>query len=278
MPSIVPLRSITDARIEVVQRQRRAAAFAQMTRAWGTPLLRPVNPAEPYCEDPDANDVAVGLYARLGCSGQNDLSGLLVIRERPVALGHAELGGRVAAPERLFFIEALTVSSSMTSWRPPVQTLLAATAAALVATIHHDPGFQTYVAFRVPEGDSLAEEAVAMIGGRSMPPVPLGSPPSFIGGVPDQDLRFLDARAAASATKLVLDHMFGAVSPFQPPSSQPNGRTWHRQLSVEFPRALHHLAEEIRLVASGAVDVGWSVPRVAENDTDAVDIANVARS
>lgn len=278
MPSAEPFRSITDARIEVVQRQRRAAAFARMARAWGKPLLRPVDEADSYCDDPDANDVAIGLFAKLGCSGKDELTGLLVMRERPVALGLAGRGGKGPGLERLFLIEALTVSSSMSSWRPPVQTLLAATAAALIATIHHDPSFKTFVAIRVPEGDDLAEEAVGLIGGRAITDLPAGAPPVLVGGVQDRELRFLDVRAAANATRLVLDHMFGAVSTSQPPSAQANGRTWHRQLTVEFPRAMHHLADEMQLVASGAVDVVWSVPMVAMNDTNAMGIANVARN
>ncbi len=275
MPLVIPFRSLTDARIEMVGRPDRTAALARMAKARGAPLLRAVNPADGFCEDPDGNDVAIGLFAKLQCSRSDELTGLLVVRERPTATapsGGAIRGGR---PERLFLIEALTVSRSMSQWRPPVQTLLAATAATLIATIHHDPAFRTHVAFRAPDGDPMAEEAAAMIGARAAAG---GFAPPPLASIPPHELRFLDGRAASLAARMVLDHMDGEVSPSQPQAPRPNGRTWHRQLTIAFPKAMHHLASEMRLIAEGEVDLGWSMPAVATNDTEEVDVAHVARS
>lgn len=272
--SIVPrIRTITGAQIRLVTRKERAAAFARMARAWGGQLLRPVTISDGFSDDPDAHDVAIGFHTKMAFSHQYELTGLVVFRERPIQAPSIAIG----KPERLFLIEALTISDSMTNWRPPVPALLAATAASLIATVHHDPDFRTHVALRIPGGDPHAEAAATMIEGRALTQRQNGAS-HLIPGIPDRELRFLDGKGAANSTRLVLDHIDGAITPHQPGSAQASGRTWRRQLNIEFPRALHHLSEEMRLIAAGSVDVGWALPIVANNDTGRVNVASAANN
>jgi hypothetical protein len=265
MLPISVLRPITDARIEVIPPSDRADAVAAMARAIGRPHLRSVAEAKGTLlfGDPQTDDVVIGMYARNQCSDKSRLVGIVRTRERfaPRIATHESNDTR----ERAFLIDALTTSEDMDHWNPPVRTLLAATAATVIATISHDPSFITYVACRLPERP--APRAFDTFEGQ-----PLELPPSVdaarlsFGDVPSSELFFLDNIGAAKAAAIVRDHMSGGVIPsnqFQLPTS---GKTCEALLTIQFPPALQALKTEIDLLASSGLDVGWRRPRVASND------------
>jgi len=267
MGNTTSLRPITDARLEVIPRHRRDRAFALMARSQGKPTLIPV-PDRPAAliGDPEKNDFAIGLFAKIGCSTDHILTGIVAVRER-FATNFTSISS-TAPTERVFLIDALTVSSDMPDWRPAVRTLLAATAATVIATIAHDPGYRTYVACRTPRGDAPAGGAIAAIGGRPLEiPKEAGAPMLAFGTVPTSELSFLDAAAAASAARIVAQHMSGEVQPtFRYLLSGPGERTCEALLLVKFPRSFRHLKPEIESIASGDVDLQWRTPAVVGND------------
>jgi hypothetical protein len=264
MGATARLRSITDARIEIIPPARRDEAFARMARANGRPILRTVRRHESFRVDPRWTDVAVGLHARVGLTGEESLTGVVAMRER------VSLAPVVTSPitpplaGRVFLIEALAVSDCMLDWRPPVRTLLASVATSLIATVHHDPAYRTMVALRVPQADAYAEQAAAALGG-SCCPSELDRAVAEAWGAPRSELRFLDGRSAARAAAQLLDHMSGAITPSQPLPLETTG-SCDRMLTVTFPRTLRHLRAELDRVAAGAVDVGWQLPVVPTND------------
>ena len=267
MSSIICLRPITDARLEVIPCNRRDRAFALMARSQGKPALLPVSQrTAALVGSPEENDFAIGLYTRTGCSSEHTLTGIVAVRER-IAAGLAAVPSSMPV-ERVFLIDALTIASEMLDWHPPVRTLLAATAATIIATIAHDPSYLTYVACRAPRGDQQVGGAIAAIGGRPVElPDGAGVPTLAFGAVPSSELSFLDASAAALAANIVADHLTGEVQTtlrYQLPG--PGDRLCEAVLSLEFPRPLRHLRREIELVASGDVDLGWRTPAVVGND------------
>lgn len=265
MGSETMLRPITDARIEVIPRHRRQAALAAMARAAGRPTLRQVTDRSGLLTgDPDNDDIVIGMYARIGCAESHELAGIVRLRERYAP--RIAVPGTPAPCERAFLIDALTIADSMLDWHPPVRTLLAATAATVVATISHDPSYKTFVAYRISEGDA-ERKAIPNIGGRplEMPPGVDAARLSFV-DVPSTELHFLDAAAADSAATIVRDHMTGGTMPSYEYDLPGRAGACQAILSVAFPRAFHHLKAEIDLIAASAVDVGWRSPTVVGND------------
>lgn len=264
MGAMTRLRSITDARIEIIPPDRRDEAFAKMARANGRPSLRAVRRFESFRGHPGWTDVAVGLYARVGFTGEETLTGIVAMRERISLAPVITSPGNAPIADRVFLIEALTVADCMLDWRPPVRSLLAAVATSLVATVHHDPAYRTMVALRVPHADELAEQAAVAVGGSSCSSE-LDRAVADAWGAPRSELRFLNGRSAALAADQLLDHMTGAVTPCQPLVLETTGAC-DRVLSVSFPRTLHHLRDELSCIAAGLVDVGWRLPVVPIND------------
>lgn len=255
------LRSIIHARIDVIPHEMRPEAFARLSRSLGAPALRSVGAGERYAGDPEENDIVLGLFARVGCSSGEQLSGVLAIRERERPITTAGIK-KTVVQDRLFLIEAMTLSDDMLHWLPPIPALLAATAATLIGTVRHEPASRTQVALRLASGDRLMTEAASLLGGRrAAHRVDLAA--FGLGGVVGHELQFLEQRDAITAARLVADVMEGR-SPTRPGSSPESA--WNRELRVIFPRTFRHMYDEIALLSTGQVSVGWQLLPDAGND------------
>lgn len=257
------LRPITGAFVEVIPHERRDAAFARVARGAGRPILQTVPPGRSTMTPAlEGGDIAIGLFVRLGCTCEREPAGIVMLSERHAA----HIVQHRSAAERVFLIDALTIDEAMARWKPPLRSLLAATAVTLVATLYHDAAIRTYVACRVPADDSAAGAAIAAIGGSPLVlPAGIAHPRLSFGSVPSSELHFIDAAGAASAAQLVANHYDGTIVPVKD-YDLPGRGTGEAMLSVALPRPFRYLIDEIRLIAEGAVDLGWRTPTIIGND------------
>lgn len=267
MAGTARMRPITHAEIEVVPWRDRVATLADS----GVRLRPTLRSVEAAATDPSRyadNDVLVAMFAKLGCDTERSLVGSVMVSERaryPTA-SPAEF---VALPsyERLIVIDGLMMTEQMTGWRPPLRTLLIATAAMIVATTAHDEAARTCVACRVDGDDVLGGNAVEQLGGRrleGLTPRPAGLLP---GSPRVDDLGFLGALSAARAAELVLAHLDGNVWPARSIGSH-DAHAVEGMLSLRFPRPIRALREEIESIAGRSVEVDWRPPAIAINDLD----------
>lgn len=264
------LRPVTDAEIAVIPWRERFATLAG-SGVKLKPTLRAVVDSPPLTGHVDT-DLMVAMFAKLGCDTERSLVGSVIVSERARyrMTSHVTETGGVPQFERLIVIDGLTMTELMARWRPPLRTLLVSTAAIMVATTAHDASARTCVACRVDDDDALGKTAVAMLGACK-----LGSPAEqsrsdlLPGGSRVDNLYFLDTAAAAKAAQLVLRHLDGDVRPARSLSIGESGkRAIEAMLSLNFPRPIKALREEIDLIARGQVELDWRQPAIAINDLD----------
>lgn len=257
------IRSLVLARMRVVLGREREEAVAMLARGGGRPVFRREACLGGPADARTGDEVVTGLYRNAG-TGSAALLGVVASREELLR----DRGS--SPPGRSIVIDAVATDEGA-CWTPSVRTLLAASAACLVATLHHDPAVRTHVALRAPPGDAEADATADALGAHGPEPIRAVPPP------PEErsdDLRRLDAGSAVRAARIVTAAIAGGGGASRVAGLR--GRSWACEMTVSFPTVFDHLLPELRQVAHGLTNVGWGGPGIAMNDVSLRELADAA--
>lgn len=262
------LRPVTSGEIAVLPWHDRPAALASGG-------LRPVPLLQLVSDQPGRpaefldSDLVLALRVATGPGEAPLVAGSVVVAERARYLTPPmQLGTGVVRQERLMVIDRLWLSDEVDAWRPSLGALLVATAAMVVGIVAHDGHARTCVACRVEPGDDVASDAAATLDAWKLEAPASRKEPRMWPGAPRLgDLLFLDSRGAATAARMVLDHLNRSSVPSRQLSvGDAAGRTVEAMMSLGFPRAVSAVRDELVDIATGTICLDWRRPAVPMND------------